>query len=294
MGQSQQSKHLAVPRVLGQQPFAQAQRLGQVLDAALRLSRFVFEQTEPPVRGHQVTGGRAIPLGGRDQGLADRDLLAIARQGPCRVAEVGPERVALDVADLLIGRRQLGLEHRIAARLPGEAVQVLERLLHHELARRCRARQVVDGLFELEQELVRQPAHVREPRLGARPVRLGDALLAHDGEDPGHQDQHHQGRAGHRHTVPADELAGPVAERVRPRPHRPALQVPAHVLRELLDRGVAPRRILVQGLSTIVSRSPSAPPAMRRVAAARLHGRARRRRVRLAHRAHDLLHASPP
>ena len=104
MGQSQQSKHLAVLRVLGQQPFPQAQRLGQVLDALPGLSRFVFEPTEPPIRRHQVTGGQAIALRTFGQGLADRDLLHLAvhvrgrrsNHPPDPVQIIGPKRPAME------------------------------------------------------------------------------------------------------------------------------------------------------------------------------------------------------
>ena len=76
MRRRQQPPRLGVAWVFGQQPFPQAQRPSQVLDAFPGLAGFVFDQAEPLVRGHEVAGRRAIGSRTLGQGLADRHRLA--------------------------------------------------------------------------------------------------------------------------------------------------------------------------------------------------------------------------
>jgi hypothetical protein len=63
-------------------------------------------------------------------------------------------------------------------------------------------------------------------------------------DDAAGEGQQQQGRGSDPQLVPTHELLRAVAERVRARDDRPAFQVATDVLRELLDRRVAPLRIL--------------------------------------------------
>ena len=61
---------------------------------------------------------------------------------------------------------------------------------------------------------------------------------------PGDQRQEHRRRGGDRAAMAAHELRGAIAERVVAGQHRQAGAMAADVLGELVDRGVAPHRLL--------------------------------------------------
>ena len=103
--------------------------------------------------------------------LGDHHRAPVAAQRAGGVADVGRRRVALHVAHAHERARQLLLQADVAGGLPGQAFQVLDRLLHDQLARRRRARHVVDRVVDLEHERARELADVVEAALGARPAR---------------------------------------------------------------------------------------------------------------------------
>ena len=89
------------------------------------------------------------------------------------MTETRPVGHSLDVADSLVGPGQLGEQAAVAAGFGRQAIEVLERFAHHELARPRGARKVLDRVVEFEQEGARQPAHVGEAALGAEALTLG-------------------------------------------------------------------------------------------------------------------------
>ena len=180
--------------------------------------------------------------------FVQRDRLAIAGERARGVAEVGRERAALDVADLDVGGGDLAPEVDAIAGVAGEPVQVFEPLGHDQLARRRRALQLRDRVVEVEQERVGQLPHVAEALLGARALRPRHPRLPGRGDHAGDQHRERDHAGADDGAVAAHELGGAVPPGVLARHHRQPREVAADVLGELVDRGVAPLRLLAQRL----------------------------------------------
>ena len=102
--------------------------------------------------------------------------------------------------------------------------------------------------MNLEQRRIGELPHVFEALLGARPLAPRVARLPARADDTGDQGDEDQDGGSDTRAIAAHELRGTVAEGVLARRHRQAGEVPADVFRELIDRRVAPRRLLVQRL----------------------------------------------
>ena len=86
---------------------------------ALQRGHVELEQRQPEhvLRFDRLAGG---------QGLADGERLPVAGERATRIAEVRADAAALDLAQPLVGIRQLALEREIVARLVGQPIEVLE------------------------------------------------------------------------------------------------------------------------------------------------------------------------
>ena len=103
-------------------------------ERALRLPRLAQHETQADVARPEVELGLpAVGRRRRRECLPDREGLPVAQGRAGAVAEVRLARASLQVAQLLVGRRQLALQGGVAGRLAGEAVEVLEGLADDEL-----------------------------------------------------------------------------------------------------------------------------------------------------------------
>ena len=105
----------------------------------------------------------------------------------------------------------------------------------------CASGQVLYGIVNVEQEGVGQPADVFEAP--GRHMRLPQG-----GREAGGQCQQHQRRGGDAQFVPLEEFARNVGRGIAARQHRPAFQMTADVLRQLVHRTVALVRVLAERL----------------------------------------------
>jgi hypothetical protein len=71
-------------------------------------------------------------------------------------------RAALDIADTLVGLRQLELKVRIAPRLDGKPVQRFERCANHQFTRLDGAWQIADGIVDIVENGIRDVPHLVE------------------------------------------------------------------------------------------------------------------------------------
>ncbi len=115
--------------------------------------------------------------------------------------------------------------------------------------------------MNVEDERIRQPAHVVEARLGAGPRDPRLAGLPRRADHPGDEREERQRGGADRRTMAPDELGGPIVPGVPPRQHGKPFEVPPHVFRELIDRGVAARRLLAQRLEDDGIEVAGEPPA---------------------------------
>ena len=88
----------------------------------------------------------------RRERFTNRQRFAIRREGAGGVSKIGELRIAEHVAHTVVGRRQFLAERHVAGALRFQAAEIFQRLRDDELSRGCRARQVCDGVVELEQE----------------------------------------------------------------------------------------------------------------------------------------------
>ena len=119
------------------------------------------------MRARQGAGGVEIDAV-REERFGDGDRALIAGAGAGAVAEVGARRMALRVTDLDVGRRQLALQRAIVGGFARQRIEVADRRANHHAARLGRARDVHDRVVDVEDERLRQPAHVGESAFGAR------------------------------------------------------------------------------------------------------------------------------
>ena len=290
---AQIADHGLAPQRVTEQVIAVREMNGGFRIAGLRSAHGLEQGDRPPhgvrrrtgVAGHEQHSGDVLLGAG---GIASRSLVvawpaaeqsgdregpAVALQRPRRVPQARAIRGVLHLPHLEIRLRQVRLQGTIPRRFPGEAVEILQRLLHDELARGRRAGQVLDGVVQLEQQGVRQVTHVLEAALGHLRFMRGH----HDADDQRARDRR---RRCDRRLVPPDELRGAVAQGRRPGHHRQALQVPPHVLGQLLGRGIAPLRLLAQcHQDDVVEVAAQAPAQLLRVPLACVADRARQERV---------------
>ena len=166
--------------------------------------------------------------------------------GPAVVPQVRLEQASLDLRHPLVGRRQIPPETGIAASDPGELLHVLQGTLHDEPTRRGRAREVADRVVEVEEKRAGELPDVVEIPFRGGPLPAGDSALAHRLRHGAHHERRREPGGRHARLVAGHELSRAIRERVLARPDRPALEVAADVLGQLLDRGVAALRLLAQ------------------------------------------------
>ena len=142
-------------------------------------------------------------------GQGNRALVAANRAG--RIADVGAGRIALGVAGPDEGAGQLALQAGIVRGLARQALERLKGALHDQLPRRGRARHVVDGVVDVEDERGSQGAHVVEAALGAEARVGGNRRLPQHGHDAGDDEHRHRRRHGDRRAMPPHEQPRRVA-----------------------------------------------------------------------------------
>ena len=172
----------------------------------------------------------------------------VARERIGGAPEVGLVHVALDVADLHVGDRELTLDVRVALRIAREPIEILACARDDELACLVRARQIADLRVDLEQQRAREPAHLAEPPLRAARLIIGPARLRDREHGGAGKRDRRERRRDQLAAVAPDQLACAIAERRGPRGDRKTSEMAADVLGELLDRRVTARRILVERL----------------------------------------------
>ena len=179
---------------------------------------------------------------------------------------------------------RIGSHSWLAEERPVEAIgAALEELPRRQLAAAGPVR--IGSLEQTGQEL-RGPLRLErlhpcriplDPRQSSLPERASDSQ-----QQAG--DQHHRSR--HADLVPGDELAEAVADRVGACPHRKSVSMAAQVLRQLIDRGIAPLGLLAQRLEDdVVEITSQAPLPALRLAVRRRDPQAGTRRLRLENRA---------
>ena len=175
--------------------------------------RISLEQQQAALQQAEVGKGtdglRVARLGGDDR-LEQRDRLAIACERGRRVTLAGGIGLALHARDFLVSRCQLELERGVAAGFLRQRVEVLERIADEDLARVGRAGQLLDGVVDVEQQRVREPAHAREVPLGPGALFVGDPRLAQRKDRRSDERDDEQGSGGHLEAMAADELGGAI------------------------------------------------------------------------------------
>ena len=240
-----------------------------------------------PVLSSEVAGGR------RREPLADPESLAVGQERGVLVSQGGRSVVAVEhLAQPVVRGGEILFERGVARSVRPEGVEHLGGPPQQQLAGPGGAREIGDRIVQLEDQAVGQPLGVPRTvrRLGAIP--LGDARLAERGREAADQAEDDQGDRRHRSAVASHELPRSVEERVLPREHRPSVEVALHVLGQLVDRAVAPLRLLPQGLEddgVEVARESASEPI--RVGAG-ADGGARSRRLFVANDPRDLLRAA--
>ena len=109
------------------------------------------------------------------------------------------------------------------------------------------ARQVLNGLVQIEHESARQPANIGEMPLGACPLLPCNMRFPTGGNDTCNQAQHEGAEGGDAGPVPTAELQYAVGQGCGTGGDGKSSQVTTDIQIELLDRGVALRGILLQG-----------------------------------------------
>ena len=172
--------------------------------------------------------------------LMDFGRLTIAGDGFGGVPEVGFNGKSLDVADLLVGRRQFLLETGIASRALRQVVEIFQRHPHHLFADRRRARQSGDVVVEIEDKAMGETPDLLKSL-------LGDASLVLAGNDATGQHQGQHGSGANRPAVAAHEFASAVSDGVGPGADGQAVHRSLDVFGQLADTGIAAFRLLAQG-----------------------------------------------
>ena len=190
---------------------------------------------------HRLVQGLG-PVGVQLQQPLD-DLLRLPERpaGGLGVPDVGLALEALDAGELHVGGRQLPEERRVVAGVSGQGLQVLERALDEVLAEGRGAGDRAHLRLDVEDDGVDEPAGLVE-------APLRHTGLPRGGHDPTHEAGRHQDRRGHRGAVPSHELAGAVADRVRPGGDRQPFEMAPEVLRQLVGRPITPLGLLAQRL----------------------------------------------
>ena len=116
-----------------------------------------------------------------------------------------------------------------------------------QLPRRGRARHVVDGVVDLEDERGSQGAHVVEAALGAEARVGGNRGLPQHRHDAGDDEHRHRRRHGDRRAMPPYEQPRRVAGGAAAGLHRMVGAVPGDVLGQLLDARIAGGRRAPEG-----------------------------------------------
>ena len=199
----------------------------------------------------------------RQQPLDELLRLPQRPAGGLQVPHVGLALDALDAGELHVGSGQLTEERRVVAGVASQGLQVLERALDEVLAERRGAGHRGHLRLDVEDDRADEPARLVE-------APLGQAGLPRGHHDPTHEGGRHQEGRRHRGAVPAHELAGAVADRVRPGGDRKPFEVAPEVLGQLVGGAIAPLGLLAQRLEHD------------RVQVAAQLGPARRRRLRWA------------
>ena len=127
---------------------------------------------------------------------ADRFRLPITLDRAVDVAEVRGARIALHVADAVVGRGQFLLQLAIIAGFAGEAVEILERLADDQQPRGRGSGQRGDRVVEIEQERCRKATDIREAPFGSRPLGAGDPRLPAGGDHAADERKHDRRRGG--------------------------------------------------------------------------------------------------
>jgi len=286
------ARQLGVFGMRGDRPLVHLERLLEEAQAARDARGATFEDADPRQGGPQPHA--RVEVGGLagEHLAADGDGLVVAGARPLRVAQVGHVGVAEDVSDAVVAVGQLHLQRGVALGVGAQPVQVGEPLLDDRPACGRGAGEVLDLPVDVDDEGPRQLPDVGEAPVGSGALQLGDAGLAARSHDAHHQAGRHQTRRRNGGPVPAHELPETVARSVGARQDRQTLEVAPEVLRQLLSRGVAALRLLPQRLQ---HDRVQVPPQLRgrgatvRPPAVATDGAARRRRLRRAHRPHDVL-----
>lgn len=154
-----------------------------------------------------------------------------------------------DLSELQVGLRELALQRVVSGGLPRQAVEVLARLREKERTGLRGARQLPDGVMELEEEGVGEPPDVLEPPLGARFGGARSPGLPHGRPHASADDEHDEDRRGGRGRVAAQKLSRPIGEAAPPGLHGLCGEVPLQVRRKLLGGGVAVFRLRADRLA---------------------------------------------
>ena len=233
-----------------------------------------IEVRPPNLVGARQQGRRfrvlAPDVGQRPQIVQRRRLLEAVpgRVPPSRFRSLEERGRVVIVAEALVDAadhaHHRGLQDGIAREFAFHATRADRK----QLARRHLASLRFARIRRLK-EVLQEHGHLRcLLALGLCAVTLAgqpDAVECRDRRD----EPHHRCGGHHRATMASDELAGTVAERVGSRLHGQPVEVSADVLRQLLDRSVAPLGFLAQGGESDhveVARQAPAEPLRRRAA----------------------------
>ncbi len=218
--------------------------LGEIAGGLVELVRLTVDVAEDA----EVLGQGALDAGLVGGGAAQADLprLQVAADRRVVLDQVRVGRVALQVADLLVGRGQLQLQRAIAGRFPRQAVEVFDPAPHQQIAGAGRAGQLLDARAELEEQRVREPADVLEAPRRAIALLAGDRALPQRDAEAADHGAHRQRGGDDRAGVAADELGAAIAPGLRVGGDRAPIEVALDVVGERRHRRIAPLRLAAQ------------------------------------------------
>ena len=226
---------------------------------------------------------------------ARRDSLAYRAGKFARRHALWLAAALLVAASMLVGTALAVIQARradAARRVADDRLTQMVALANHSLfdihARLGRAGKLFDPRVDVEQGVIGQRHHLREPVVGHAAGGIGAPGLNHRQRGPHQHTGGHQQCRRQPQRVAARELSGAIGQRIAARGHRLAGQVAAQIRGQLVHRSVAALRLLVHG-------HPHDVVEVARKPAAKAHGARQIRRDGVAGpRRFGLAHRAPP
>ena len=182
-----------------------------------------------------------------EDGLARGDGLAIALNGGFRLAKIGVEGVAFDVADLAVAFGEFALEREVAVGFGGEAIEVLGAGAGDEGTGVGGSLEILDGIVDFEEEAGGEGTDVLETAVGEEFLVAGLVPLEGgrgEADDEGKDTEAHGGEGD---PVAAHELAVAVGPGILVGLDGEVAEVALEVEGEGLDGGVTALGLLAKG-----------------------------------------------